>query len=164
MTTVISKINGLGESLAGVVFQWLSPLQDYLRPNRQSWQLSVNDFSKFPKESLGYALNCFYKREQVNPIAKIEQHDVCHVLFNYSTQVKDECFLQFFLLGNGQRSFLTIGTCVLSLMLFPFLTFQFRQHYLRGQEVKRVVHIDFKPLLSKNLTELQHHLKKQISL
>ena len=110
---------------------------------------------KFPIGTLGNTLGKFYQKQHFEPIPKAERHDVFHVLLGYSTNVTDEAALQFFLLGNGKPSFLTIGTCIITSVLFPFQINYFIKSYKKGKQAHSISNWDFKKLLYLNTEYLQ---------
>jgi hypothetical protein len=134
------------------------PVHARLNKERVAWNLTANDFLNFKSGTLGNALGQFYKKEKFEPIPKAERHDVFHVLLGYSTNVIDEAAMQFFLWGNGKPSFFTVGTCIITTILFPNRFLYFRDAYLKGKHSTSIRDWNFKLLLNENMNELQHKL------
>lgn len=134
------------------------PFHARLNKQRIAWNLSSDDLLKFEKGSLGNALGLFYKTEKFEPIPKAERHDVFHVLLGYSTNVIDEAAMQFFLWGNGKPSFFTIGTCLLTALLFPNKLKFFVDAYRKGKRCTSIRDWNFKLLLSKNINDLKNKI------
>lgn len=109
------------------------PVHARMNKHRIAWNLTSDDLVKFEKDSLGNTLGLFYKKEKFEPISKAERHDVFHVLLGYSTNVMDEAAMQFFLWGNGKPSFFTVGTCLLTGILFPNKLKFFAEAYQKGK-------------------------------
>jgi ubiquinone biosynthesis protein Coq4 len=137
------------------VILWLlekaAPVHYYFCFKRKSWDLNSDDLLKFPEGSLGHTLGKFYKKEGFEPIAKAERHDVFHVLLGYSTGVKDESAMQFFLWGNGKASLFTIGTSLIAAAFFPTQWSFFRRSYLQGKNATGIADWNFRDLLSEDV-------------
>lgn len=135
-----------------------TPLHALFNKKRRAWNLKPDDFLKFRPGSLGYTLGTFYRREQFDPVAKAERHDVFHVLLGYSTDVVDEAAMQFFLWGNGKPSLFTVGTCFISALLFPNRIPYFLHHYRKGARSAPIGRWDFRELLSEDLDVLKNRI------
>ncbi len=134
------------------------PFHARLNKNRIAWNLTSDDLVNYKKDSLGYSLGLFYKKEKFEPIPKAERHDVFHVLLGYSTNVIDEAAMQFFLWGNGKPSFFTVGTCLITTVLFPNKLKFFTEAYRKGKQSTAIRDWNFKLLLNENINELKHRL------
>lgn len=157
------KINYQSEnSVRAKTVLWLLeksvPLHARLNKQRVAWNLNSDDLLKFGKDSLGNALGLFYKKEKFEPIPKAERHDVFHVLLGYSTNVIDEAAMQFFLWGNGKPSFFTIGTCFITIMLFPNKLNFFMDAYRKGKHCISIRDWNFKLLLNENVNSLRNRI------
>ena len=149
-------------SYRGKAVLWLLekgvPIHARLNPNRIAWNLSPDDFLKFEPGSLGNTLGQFYKSQRFEPIPKAERHDVFHVLFGFSTNVIDEACMQFFLWGNGKPSFFTVGTCIITSILFPNHFQEFKAAYQKGQQATPIRDWNFKALLNEDLQTLKNRV------
>lgn len=134
------------------------PFHAKLNSTRVAWNLTSDDMLKFNEGSLGKTLGEFYKKEKFEPIPKAERHDVFHVLLGYSTNVIDEAAMQFFLWGNGKASFFTVGTCLITIVLFPNKLFFFKDAYEKGKHSTSIRNWNFKLLLNENINELRHKI------
>lgn len=156
------------KSIRGRAVLWLlkrlSPMHAWFNQSRQAWCMSSDDMLRFAKGSLGNELGLFYKQYQFEPVDKAERHDVFHVLLNYSTDVKDESAMQFFLWGNGKPSLFTIGTCLISAILFPLDIAYFIKAYKRGKRATPIRSWDFKMLLPCPVNQLKQQIFKQSAL
>ena len=144
------------------MLEQVAPIHYYLCPNRKPWNLSSFDLLKFPDGSLGKELGLFYKTHKFEPFPKGERHDVFHVLFNYTTNVADEAYLQFFLWGNGKVSLFTIGTCIVCIMLFPFQCTRYIEEFKRGKNYKNISGLNFESMLGQNMAVLRQNILKTI--
>lgn len=149
-------------SYRGKAVLWLLekgvPIHAKLNAQRVAWNLSSDDFLKFNSGSLGNALGQFYKSQQFEPIPKAERHDVFHVLFDYSTNVIDEAAMQFFLWGNGKSSFFTVGTCLITAVLFPNQFQVFKAAYQKGKQATSIRDWNFKDLLNVDIQVLKNRI------
>jgi hypothetical protein len=149
-------------SYRGKAVLWLLekgvPIHAKLNAHRVAWNLSSDDFLKFNAGSLGNALGQFYKTQQFEPIPKAERHDVFHVLFGFSTNVIDEAAMQFFLWGNGKPSFFTVGTCIITTVLFPNHFQEFKAAYQKGKQSTSIRDWNFKALLNEDLQLLKNRV------
>lgn len=134
------------------------PIHAQLNKSRVAWNLTSKDLLNYSKGTLGNTLGCFYKKEKFEPIPKAERHDVFHVLLGYSTNVMDEAAMQFFLWGNGKPSFFTVGTCIITTILFPNHFSYFLNAYQKGKHCTSIRDWNFKLLLTEDLNELQNKL------
>ena len=157
------KINYQSEkSIRAKAVLWLLekgvPIHAKLNVNRIAWNLTSDDFLKYDNDSLGNSLAQFYKKEKFEPIAKAERHDVFHVLLGYSTHVIDEAAMQFFLWGNGKPSFFTVGTCLITTILFPNQLDVFVESFKKGKQAIAIRDWNFKLLLNENMNDLQNKI------
>ena len=134
------------------------PIHAKLNPHRVAWNLNSDDLMQFNTGTLGNALAEFYKKEKFEPIPKAERHDVFHVLLGYSTGVIDEAAMQFFLWGNGKASFFTVGTCLITTVLFPNRLTYFIKAFKKGKLSKPIRDWNFKELLGENVESLRNKL------
>jgi len=138
----------------------VAPIHYHLYPKRKAWNLSSFDLLKFPDGSLGKELGLFYRAYKFEPFPKGERHDVFHVLFNYSTNVADEAYMQFFLWGNGKASPFTIGTSIICMILFPFQWKRYLEEFNRGKNYKNISELNFESLLNQDMAVLRQNILK----
>lgn len=128
--------------------------------HRKAWGVSTEDLTSYPPGSLGKALGEFLANEKLQPIAKLERHDVFHILLDYQTDLKHEAGLYFFLFGNGKKSLFAIGTILFSSCMFPeHWPYLYRQ-YKRGKQAYPIVTIKFQELLHENYEDLKQVVKR----
>ncbi|MBI3518746.1 MAG: hypothetical protein HY062_05250 [Bacteroidetes bacterium] len=149
-------------SYRGKAVLWLLekgvPIHAKLNAHRIAWNLSSDDFLKFSEGSLGNAMGQFYKSQHFEPIPKAERHDVFHVLLGYSTNVIDEAAMQFFLWGNGKPSFFTVGTCLITTIIFPNHFREFKTAFQKGKQATAIRDWNFKHLLNEDLQILKNRV------
>lgn len=125
---------------------------------RKPWGLQTHELVNYPAQSLGKALGDFLQKEQLEPIPKLERHDVFHILLDYNTHMKDEAGLYFFLFGNGKKTLFAVGTILFAACMFPeHWTYMYKQ-YKRGQQAFPIIKLKFKELLDYNY----HDVKKVV--
>lgn len=131
------------------------PIHAALNKSRVAWNVCSDDLINYAPGSLGHTLGLFYKTEKFEPIPKAERHDVFHVLLGYTTHMMDEAAMQFFLWGNGKPSFFTVGSCIITAVLFPGKLFYFFRAFQKGKHSTAIRDWDFKVLLSENIRDLR---------
>jgi ubiquinone biosynthesis protein Coq4 len=117
----------------------------------EPWNLSTADLLRFPNGSVGKAVGEFLKKDQLEPIARAESHDVLHVLLDYSVNFKDEVAMQFFLRGNGNNS---IASCLTSFGAWVVLPTQWnylKTAYTRGKNCSDISKLNYRHVLDENL-------------
>ncbi len=122
---------------------------------RKPWGLKTEQLVNYPPNSLGKVLGDFLTKEKLQPIDKLERHDVFHILLDYETDLKDEAGLYFFLFGNGKKSLFAVGTVLFSAVMFPeHWQFLYKQ-YKRGQQAYPIISLKFQELLFDNYEDLK---------
>ncbi len=124
------------------------------------WKTTLSSMRKLPKTSLGWAMASMLDKEGHSLIPKFETHDVQHLLLGYQMTGLGEARLQFFLVGNGHKTLISIGTCLFSLAVFPELFSLFHKDYQRGKTFTNLSSIDFQHLLSNDMEEIQARIKR----
>lgn len=155
---LIKRIN---EKIIALTVKIIAPTVFYFGSKENPWDLSTNDLLCFPDGSLGQELGKFYRKQGIDPIPRAEYHDVFHVLFGFSTTIKDELALQFFLYGNGKTSIASVGTTLGSWFIFPWSWNYFEDSYLRGRQCVDVSNLDLKKLLNEDLGKLKTTILKK---
>jgi ubiquinone biosynthesis protein Coq4 len=141
--------------------QILGPIVFNFGIKENGWNLSTADLLNFPNGSLGKVLGEFLYKNNLEPLARAESHDVYHILFVYSTTFKDEVGLQFFLWGNGKISLATIGTSVGAWCLFPRQWNYLKASYKRGKKCIDISKFNTKNLLNEDFTKIKASLFNQ---
>ena len=118
------------------------------------WNISNQQLLYYPINSLGHALGQFLQSHNFTLMAQFESHDVFHVLLGYKPTVLDEARMQYCLLGSGRRSLYTIGTCVLSGLVYPDYVMNFRKHYQRGCCLENFSYWDFEAMLGVGMHQI----------
>ena len=106
------------------------------------------------KNTLGKALvNCLQKHKlQLVPIFK--SHDVKHILIGYKMTIVDEILLQCYMIGNGNKSPVSIGIAALGLH-FPHLYKQMLWHYHQGKMAISICELSFYDIVNEPIDFLR---------
>ncbi|MEY2830508.1 MAG: hypothetical protein RIQ33_2366, partial [Bacteroidota bacterium] len=130
-------------------------------PNRKNWNLTTADLLNYPDKTLGKELGLFLEKEKLEPVEKIERHDAFHILFDFSTELKDEAAMQFFLIANGKISPFTLATAIYTTIVMPDYWSYFFKHFKQGRKTRSIAKWDFKSLLNENFQDLKSYLNYQ---
>lgn len=130
-------------------------LHGLVRTSTQLWQIRVNELAGYENGSLGHALFHFYTSNQFTPIAKMEYHDADHLILEYGSDVRSEMMLQWFVLGNGKRTFFAITACIPSAILLPEMWSKCIAAYKRGKMYQPIWHIDYRSELATPIEEVR---------
>lgn len=136
----------------------LGPFVFNFGTKQDAWNMSTTDLLLFPEGSVGKTLGEFLKKNRLELIARAESHDLYHVLFGYSTSLKDEVALQFFLRGNSKTSIASFGTSIGAWCIFPGQWQYFKACYARGKKCMDISNLDPKALLAKNFDDIRTSL------
>ncbi len=132
-----------------------------VKNKRAPWGLDTEDLLQYPENSLGRCLGEFLHQEHLQPIDRLERHDVFHILLDYKTQLKDEAGLYFFLFGNGKRSLFAIGTVLFAAAVLPEHWVYLYKQYKRGQQAFPIIRLRFKELLYEDYQDVKKLVFKQ---
>ena len=119
----------------------------YFKRNHTAWKVSKQELLNYTKESFGYHLGLFLKKNNFELIPKIERHDCYHVLTGYGTQVEDEIALQYLCYGNGKRSLYLFGVVLLGTILLPEYMPYYLKSYRIGKSANAFYQFDYSTLL-----------------
>lgn len=125
----------------------------------KSWDLNTTDLLKYPSYSLGFHLGCFLLKNQFTPQALCEDHDVFHVLTGFKTDTKNEIAMQYWLWGNGKRSFFVAIAMLCGIFFFPDAYSFFKKSFIKGSLCNSIHSANYQKLLSSDLQTLIPHSK-----
>jgi hypothetical protein len=149
-------------SYRGKAVLWLLekgvPIHAKLNAHRVAWNLSSDDFLNLLQVVWGILWVGFIKHNTLNLFQK-QSAMMCFMSYLViPTNVIDEAGMQFFLWGNGKPSFFTVGTCIITTILFPNHFQEFKGAYQKGKQATSIRDWNFKALLNENLNELQNKI------
>ena len=124
----------------------------------KNWNISTAQLLQYPEGSLGKTLGEFLKQHEVELLAGAEYHDIHHILFDYPISFKDEVALQFFLHGNGKKSFASFSTRLGAWLLLPTQWKYLNAAYERGKRCKDITKLNYKALLYEDVSHIKASL------
>jgi len=130
------------------------PYQKWFK-KEEPWDLTPNILIQYPQRSLGFHLGCFLLKHDFTLQAKLENHDVFHVLTNTGISVPEEIAMQYYLFGNGKRSIYLLLVILSGIMFYPDYISLFYRAYQKGKKAFQFYTLDFKKLLDQPLQKLK---------
>ncbi len=149
------KEHGIRERILLFLLGGVIRVHAYFYGNRQPWNLSTEDLIQYPEGSLGNKLGIFLRKEELQPVPKIERHDAFHILFDFTTHIYDESAMQFFLLGNGKISPFTLSTAAFTALMLPDQWNNFYVQFRRGRKTQSIAKWNYKELLHDDFSDLK---------
>ncbi len=125
---------------------------------KKSWNITKGELLQLPKDTLGYELGEFLKKNNFDLISKSESHDIYHVLLGYGTQVEDEIALQFACFGNGKRSLYLLLSLLAGILLLPEYIKYYQASYLLGNKSASFHELNYEKLLRFPISELREKI------
>ena len=157
-----SKTISTRDKLLVQLVDWTKPLYTkWFKKNTPAWNYNKMTLLQFPEKTLGRTLGEFLKKEQLELMPKMEDHDVFHVLLDFKTTIKDEVRMQFFLLGNGKRSMYAIVTAFIGILIQPEHIVAFRKAFYTGKQCLPISKWAFQHLLHEPIALLQNQIFKR---
>lgn len=120
---------------------------------------SVPDLQNMEAGSVGHLLLQFLHNHQLHLLPHYESHDIKHALLSYPATEEGEASLQYFFLGNGQRSFPVLITVFITFFIMPEYHKAFRQAYSRGKSTPSLAATNWSTLLPQQVAHVLHKLK-----
>lgn len=133
----------------------------YFKKKKRQWQFSEAQLLNFQNDSLGKVLGDFYQKHGFRMIPKMENHDVYHLITDFSTNIQDEIAMQYLLFGNGKKTAYLLGTMLLGTLVFPEYYKMYYKAYHKGKAMKTFHHLNFEELLWQNFYHLKDFLKQK---
>ncbi len=122
---------------------------------RHSWNLKCRDLLKLASDTLGFHIGCFLLKHDLELEDQAETHDIFHVLTGYDTTSLQEIGMQFWLYGNGKRSFPLYSAIIAGLLIYPDkFHYLMDCHYL-GQRSRSIHNLDYLELLQESVESLR---------
>ncbi|SFH78792.1 Coq4 family protein [Halpernia frigidisoli] len=126
----------------------------YFKKKKRSWQFNEQQLLSFKEDTLGRKLGDFYKKHGFTMIAKMENHDVHHLITECGTNFEDEIAMQFLLLGNGKLNAHLLAAIILGSLILPEYFPIYLKAYKKGKKMIPFYNIDFEELLSQNFEKI----------
>lgn len=138
------------------LFEWSKiPYKFFFKRKVDPWKTTMEDLSEMAHGSLGQDLYQFMTQHQFEIEAKLESHDVSHVLLEYPTNVSSEISMQYFFLGNQKPSLYTQLTVILGFLVLPEYYREYREAYQRGKQALPIHQWKLEHLLHEKTTSLR---------
>lgn len=136
------------------LYEWTLIPYQFFKKN-EAWHLGIEDLLQYSKNTLGYQMGYFLLSNDFELQAKLESHDVFHVLTETGITVSEEISMQFYLLGNGKRSSYLLSVIFLGTLLFPDYLQLFLSKYRRGKSALPFHQLDFQKLLHQPIVRIK---------
>lgn len=149
--------------LAGIIIGATVPIFKYISPE-SNWPLTLEQQRMLPSGTLGKDIATKLDKQGFKLIPKFESHDAEHILFNYPMTGLGEIRLQFFLHGNGKRSWVSFSTILFGLGSFPELVWLFIKDYQRGKRFRNLKSINLGNYLTLDTSHVRHDLLRTSSV
>lgn len=146
--------------LAGIIIGATVPIFKYISPESH-WPLTLEQQRQLPTGTLGKDIATRLDKEGFKLIPKFESHDAEHILFDYPMTGLGEIRLQFFLHGNGKRSWVSVSTILFGLGSFPELFWMFIKDYQRGKRFRNLKTINLGNFLTQETTNVRQDLLRK---
>lgn len=130
------------------------PYQRFFKRNK-AWEITVPELIQLPQESLGFHLGNFIQKNNFEMQAKLEDHDIIHVLTNTGVSVTEEIGMQYYLFGNGKKSLYLFLVILTGTFFYPTRFDYFIQQYQRGLKAHSFYNLDFLKMLQQPVTTIR---------
>lgn len=160
-TTVIQLRTSLRRNVSEFIIEFLKiwfvikPLQSLFRIRNQHNLLKLKN--SLPN-TVGSNILQLLIKNNLKPIPFYEEHDLKHLILGYGMSSEDEVRMQFYLLGNGNRSI----SCILFTMfglLLPSCWKTFYKDYYKGKNATRILDIKLDDCINSSMAELRMKYK-----
>ncbi|SHJ81514.1 Coenzyme Q (ubiquinone) biosynthesis protein Coq4 [Maribacter aquivivus] len=136
------------------LYDWSVTPYQYFKKN-EAWQYNAEELKEYHSNSLGYHMGEFLVANNFQLQDKLESHDVFHVLTNTGTTVPEEISMQFYLMGNGKRSFYLFTVILIGSMLYPEYWKFFISKYTCGKSALPFHQLEFQKLLNQPIQRIK---------
>ncbi len=151
------------KNILGKLSHKATQLHNILKPTA-AWDIEPSALSTYPENSLGFELYLFYEKNKFHLIAGMEYHDADHIILELNTDVKSEVILQFFLWGNGKRTFFSTLACLSAIMILPEMWFNCLLAIKKGKSFKPMWHVNLKNELNNTIDQVRSKVLSPIKI
>jgi ubiquinone biosynthesis protein Coq4 len=120
--------------------------------------IQMQDLLLCPQGSLGNEAYHFLKQRNISLFHGYEVHDLKHVLLNIEMTIKGEIELEYFELGNGNRSIVVWVVILGGTLVMPEKFKEYRKSYLRGKASKKLENLKLEEQLQTPIEELRESM------
>ncbi len=103
----------------------------------EQFPYTMAELRQMSRDSLAAALIRFWEQNGLDLLAEYEGHDIKHALLGYPANEEGEVCLQYFLLGNGYRTFPVLISVVITFFIMPDYYGAMWRAYRRGRQTPR---------------------------
>ena len=135
------------------------PIQKLVR-KEEKYPYLMDELDRMPEGTLGKDLHDFLEERDLELLPYYARHDMKHILLGYDTTDVGEGCLQFFMLGNGHKSFPVLATVGFCLLTMPGQWHLFRQAWQRGRASTAIAGWDWFMLVGENTAELRAEINQ----
>lgn len=128
---------------------------------KEGWKYPQEVLCQMPDGSVGKALDDYLKKMHFELIEGYESHDVKHILTGYEMETLGEIRMQFYLCGNGNKTFPALFTMAFGLFLIPEHMLTFWDDYDQGKKSRSLVHLDYESVITDSLSGARQALNIQ---
>lgn len=136
------------------------PYQKFFK-NNKPWEVSQKDLLGYSEETLGFHLGCFLLKYNFELQPKLEDHDIIHILTNTGITVPEEIGMQYYLYGNGKRSFYLYGVIISGSLFYPTKMRYFLEQFKKGKRAHQFHYLDYSKMLLVPIKTIQDTFKIQ---
>ena len=129
----------------------------------KAWEINLDYLLQLEKDTLGNDLAMFLIKNNFKLEAKLEKHDIYHVLTGYPTTVLGEISLSSFNIGTGKRSLYTFLVAIVGAFIMLENMKIFIKAFKKGKSAKNYTKWQFEYLLKEKTQDLQKLLFNNIN-
>lgn len=134
------------------------PYQKFFKKNTP-WKITQEELLEHPEDSLGFELGCFLLKNDFEIQPQLEDHDVIHVLTNTGISVREEIGMQYYLFGNGKKSFYMFMVILSGTTFYINHLKYFFDQYKRGKNAFQFHYLDYSKMLMIPIKNIQQTFK-----
>ena len=127
----------------------------YANLRKLQTDLRIENLTNYPENSLGFALAEFLHQQHLNSSATLEQSDIFHVLTHIGSSAEEQVGLQFYLIGNGKKTPLTLLSAIFGSIFFLHRLPQFFGQFQKGKRALLFHHLEFTKMLAQPLEKIR---------
>lgn len=147
------------DQLIEKMYEWSKkPYQRFFK-NKIAWAICKHELLNYPNETLGYHLGQFLQNNNFDIQPKLENHDIIHILTNTGVSVWEQIGMQYYLLGNGKKSFYLYLVIFTGTLLYATHIQYFFIEFRKGKNALQFHYLDFSKMLLIPIKTIQQTFK-----
>ncbi len=124
--------------------------------------IKLEDLFNCPFNSLGYESFMFLKKRNIELFHGYEVHDLKHVLLNIDMTIKGEIMLEYFELGNGNKSLVVWIVILGGTLIMPEYFKTYFKYYKLGKNTKKLQELELQTLINEPINQLRQSINYSI--